>query len=173
MKKILLTVFIFLFTALNVHGSELKIAYVDLNRALNESEQGKKATTVLEEMVNSKKTVLVEKEKELKNRDDDLKKQSSVLSPEALKTKTDEFNRLYKDYQRMVKDFQEEIQKKEEELRTNILKDLKEIINKIGKDEDYSIIFEVGISNILYSQEKLDITDSVIKKYNETAKAKR
>jgi outer membrane protein len=173
MKKIIFfSVVLFLFT-FRAYGTEVKIGYMDLNKALNESDDGKKATKFLEELVNSKQTILQEKEKEIKKLNEELEKQSAVLTPESKKIKEEQLNKLYRDYQRTAKDFQEEIQKKEEELRMEILKELREIVNKIGKEEGYSIIFETGASGILYYQKEFDLTEKIIKKYNEAAKMKK
>lgn len=172
MKKIVFLIVTLLF-AFNAEGAELKFGYVDLNKALNESDNGKKATKFLEDMVNSKQSVLLKKEKEIKKLNEELEKQASVLIPESRKTKEEELSRLYKDYQRMAKDFNEEIQKKEEELRMEILNDLREIVNKIGKEEGYTVIFETGTSGILYYQKEFDLTEKIIKKYNEATKTKK
>ncbi len=71
----------------------------------------------------------------------------------------------------MAKDFQEELQKKEAGFIQEIQKDLVEVVNKIAKEEDYTIIFERRISGILYSRKEIDITEKVIKDYNEITKA--
>lgn len=56
MKKIfLMTVMLFCFVLNNAEGSELKIGYVDLNKALNESEKGKQAIKIMEDMIDKKK----------------------------------------------------------------------------------------------------------------------
>lgn len=173
MKKIIfpITILISLFT-FSAQGAELKIGYLDLNKVLNESDNGKKATKLLDDMVNSKQALISKKEEEINKLKEELEKQSSVLTPESMKDKQDHLNKLIKDAQRMVRDFQEEIQKKEIELRTEIIKELREIINKIGEEEDYAVIF-TGESGLLYYQKKIDITDKVIKGYNETTKAKK
>ena len=175
MKKIILVAVILFSWVLSAQGADLKIGYVDLNKALNESDSGKKAKKTLEDMVNSKKSILVEKEIELKKLQEELEKQSSVLTPEAKKSKEEQFNKLLRDYQKMVKDFGDELQKKEEELSVGIQKDLIEFVNKLGKDEGYTIIFglEKGARGIIYSPDELNLTDKVIKKYNEITNAKK
>jgi len=173
MKKVLLLVIVLSLLGFNAQGADLKIAYVDFNKALNESDNGKRATKILEEMIKNKKSILLEKEKELKKLEDELKKQSSVLTPESRKDKEDQLSKLFRDYKRMGKDFQEEIQKKEAELTQEIQNDLLKIVNKIGEEEGYTILFERGASGTLYSQNKLDITQKVIKKYNDITKSKK
>lgn len=174
MKKVFLLTFIILSSwAFSVQGADLKIGYMDLNKALFESNKGKKATKILDDMLNSKKAVVLKKEKEIKKLEQELEKQASILNPKSRKDKEDQLNKLYRDYQRMGKDFQGELQKKEAELTQEIQKDLIEVVNKIGEKEGYSIIFERRVSGMLYSQKKFDITEKVIKKYNEIAKAKK
>jgi len=158
---------------ISAQGADLKIGHINLNKALNDSGRGKKAAKILENMINYKKSILIEKEKEIKKLDEEMKRQSSILTPESKREKQDHFDKLYKDYQRKGKDFQEEIQKKEVELTQKIQKDLLEIVKKIGKEEGYTMIFESGAGSIIYAREEFDITEKVIKKYNETPDAKK
>jgi outer membrane protein len=172
MKKLYVLIFLlFAYVPADVYGAELKMAYVDFNRALNESERGKKATAMLEEMIQQKKTVLSEKENEIRKLDEDLKKQASVLSQEAREKKEDAIKKLIRESQRMTKDFQEDVRKKETDLTRDIQKELVEIVNTMAKEEGYTVIFERGVSGILYFQEKYDITDSLIKRYDKNVKS--
>lgn len=182
MKKIIFSTIVLLLFAVNTQGADSKIGYIDLTKALNESDNGKKAMEILENMVDSKQAVVLKKQGEINKLKEELEKQASVLTPASRKDKEDHINKLIRDVQRMINDFQEEIQKKEAELRREILKELEEIINKLGEEDGYSIIFEKGISifedekgtsNILYSPEKFDITEKVITRYNEITKAKK
>jgi Skp family chaperone for outer membrane proteins len=67
-KTTVLILFVLFTLSIPAYGADLKIAYLDFNRALNESEQGKKATAMLEEMIRDKKTAVIEKEEEIKKR---------------------------------------------------------------------------------------------------------
>jgi outer membrane protein len=173
MKKITFFIIVLSLFAFKTEGADLKIGYVDLNKALFESNKGKRATKILDDMLNSKKAVVLKKEKEIKKLEQELDIQDSILNPKSRKDKKDQLDKLYRDYRRMGKDFQGELQKKEAELTQEIQKDLIEVVNKIGEKEGYSIIFERRVSGMLYSQKKFDITEKVIKKYNEIANAKK
>jgi len=59
------------------------------------------------------------------------------------------------------------------ELTKQIQKDLLEIVKKVGKEEGYTMIFESGVGGIIYAREEFDITDKVIKKYNEIPDAQK
>lgn len=151
-----------------------KIGYVDLRAALNESDAGKKAKTELESAIKTKQIAIDEKSKTIEKLKSDLEKQASVLSSEARKAKEDEIERLMRDYQRLIQDSQAEMKKKEADLTSTILKELREIIGKIGREENYTMIMENFEGIILYSKKELDITDRVLQKHNELrAKAKK
>lgn len=144
-----------------------KIGYVDLRVALNESDTGKKAKIELESMIKTKQSAIDEKGKAIDKLKVELEKQASVLSAEAKKAKEDEIERLVREYQRLVQDSQNEIKKRETDVTGAILKEVREIIDKIGQEEGYSLILENVEGIILYSKKDLDITDRVIKNYND------
>ncbi len=173
MKRVLFAALLLtLFFAFNAGGADLKIGYVDFNKALNESDEGRKATARLEDVIEKKKSLLSEKDKEIKALDEELKKQSSVLSQDSRIEKEDRLKKLIREAQRMSEDFKEELKKKEADLTLEIQKDLMKVVDQIAKEDGYSVIFERGISGILYFEEKFDLTDRAIKKYNEN-KAKK
>lgn len=166
MKK---TVFFFIALCVlisHAYGAEQKFGYVDLNRALNESRQGKKAIETLEEDVKKKQMVIDEKGSEIKSLEEEISKQSSVLTPQSIKEKKDKYDELLRDYQRMVEDSQKDIQKRQSEMMKTILNDLRKLIRVIGEEEHYSAIFEMVESGVLYVRDELDITDMVIERFS-------
>lgn len=173
MNKIVLAALILLLGVFSAQAADLKIATLNYHKALNESEDGIKASKVLEDMIAAKKSVFLEGENKIKALKAELEKQASVLTPEKLKEKEDELGKLYKNYQRQGNDFQEELQKKESDLRSVIQKDILEIVKEYGEKEGYSYIFEEGTSGILYFDEKYDITSEVIKKLNKSSKSRK
>lgn len=151
----------------------LKVGIVDLLKALNESEAGKRAKADLESLIKSKQTSIEEKGKNIEKLRADFEKQAAIISPEAKKTKEEELERLIRDYQRIVADSQAEVKKKEGELTGEILKDLRETINKIAQEEGYTLILEHAEGLVLYANKSLDLTDKVIKRYNESKAGKK
>jgi len=137
-------------------------------KALNESDSGKKAKTDLEVLIKSKQSVLDEKGKEIEKLKADLEKQSSVLSAEAKKSKEDNLEKLLREYQRLVSDSQNEVKKKESELTGEILKEIRVIVDKMGEEGGYTMILENADGLVLYSKKEINLTDAVLKKYNES-----
>ncbi|MBI4689396.1 MAG: OmpH family outer membrane protein, partial [Nitrospirae bacterium] len=126
MRKIFwLVVVIVILTSTAAWAAEaVKIGFIDLQSALLESDAGKKAKADLAALEKSKKAVIDEKVKSIKNLEEEISKQSSVLSAEAKKVKEDELEREQRDFQRQVQDARAELQKKENELTEAILKDM-------------------------------------------------
>ena len=151
----------------NVKTENIKIGSVNLVKALNESDAGKKAKTDLEFMIKSKQSSLDEKGKNIEKTKNEIDKQSSVLSADARKSKEEELEKMIRDYQRLVSDSQNEIKKKESDLTGEIIKELRGIIEKIGSDEGYTLILEGGEGQILFAKKEIDITEKVLKKHNE------
>lgn len=174
MKKFLIVAITGLFILSSVMFSKafaaetLKVGIVDLFRALNESEAGKKATTELEALIKSKQAALEEKGKKIESMKADLEKQAAVLSAEAKKAKEEEIERLIRDYQRLMSDSQAEVKKREGELTEAILKELRQLINTIAQEQGYSLILERAEGLVLYVDKSINITDSLIKKYNDS-----
>jgi outer membrane protein len=147
-------------------SEQIKIGIIDIQKVLSESDAGKKAKTDLESLIKSKQLIIDEKGRTIEKLKSEMEKQASVLSAEARKNKEDELEKLIKEYQRLVQDSQAEVKKKEAELTDVILKEIHEIVNKIGEQEGFSIIVELGM--VLYSDKAMDITDAILKKYNES-----
>jgi outer membrane protein len=151
-----------------IGGTEVKIGVVDLMRALNESDSGKKAKADLEGLIKSKQVQLDTKGKEIEKLKGEVEKQSSVLSAEARKSREDELERMLRDYQRLVSDSQAEVKKKENEVTGGIIREIRAIVDKIGEEGGYTLVIENAEGIILYSKKDLDLTDSVIKRFNES-----
>ena len=157
---------IFIFPVSLFAADNVKFGSIDVQKILNESEAGKKAKLDLESLIKSKQSTIDEKGKAIEKLKADIEKQASVLSADARKSKEDELEKGIREYQRLVQDSQADIKKKEAELTDAILKDVREIIDKIGEAEGYTLIIEKGM--IVYSSKGIDITDSIIKKYDES-----
>ncbi len=170
-KALLLAVVFVLFAGSGLRA-EMKVGIVDLMKVLNESDSGKKAKSDLEALIKSKQSVLDEKGKEIEKLKADLEKQSSVLSADAKKSKEENLEKLMREYQRLVADSQNEVKKRERELTGDILKEIRVIVDKMGEESGYTIILENADGLGLYSKKDINLTDAVIKKYNESSKAK-
>jgi len=90
----------------------LKIACVDIQRAINECNAGKEAKMALSKEVEKIQNLIFAKQKELQDMKESLDKQVSLLNPDARAAKEKEFQARFRDYQRWGEDVQNEMNQK-------------------------------------------------------------
>lgn len=151
-----------------VAAEPLKVGFINVDRAANESEPGKKAVSELTAFIESKRGVIVEKAKSIEKLRAELEKQAAIISVEAKKSKAAEIERLERELQRMDADARLETEKKHRELTESIYKEVLEVVEKIGQEEKYTMILPA--QTVVFIDKTFDITDRVIKRYNETKK---
>lgn len=170
MKKILFLLLLTFLAAATVSAADAKIGYVDLQKALNNSEAGKVAKEKISVKVKEYETQIEQKQKDLKKLKDDLDKQGLILSEDKRAAKKRDFDQKLKDLERFTKDIQEELQQQDAEFTRQIITDLSKIINDLGAKEGYTAIFEKTESALLYADQKADLTDKAIKAYDASLK---
>lgn len=146
-------------------GSELKVGVVDLQKALNSSERGKKAKAELMAEFEKKTREIEAKKAGVEALRKELEKKASLLSPKAKKVKEEEYRAKLRDLKHSVDDAKAELTTKENELSSQILKELVKMIRKKGKSEGYALILEAN-GGVIYAAPSFDITSSVIKAYD-------
>ena len=147
-----------------VNAAEIKIGFCNMDTAANDSEEGKKAVSVLKDYMSSKQTAIQAKGREIDRMKSDLDKQGAAMSSDAKKSAVEELERSQREFQRMVSDAREEFERKKRELTESVYKEIIEVIDKFGHDEKYSVILPV--QSLLYADKALDITSIIIKEYN-------
>ena len=150
----------------SVLAAELKVAYVDIQRAVNESNAGKEAKKAITKEVEKFQHIAVDKQKELQTLKESLDKQALMLTPDARGNKEKEYQNKLREFQRWGEDTQNEVNQKRMEIERNISAALIKVIQKIGADEGYTVILEKNESIVLYATKSIDITDRVIKAYD-------
>jgi outer membrane protein len=156
-----------LLAAGSAHAQEtVKLAYVDMQKALNESKSGKKALGELQKLMEERKSGLQKQKEALEKRKDELDKQGLLLNEETRKTRENEIRSLERDYSRTLSDLKEEFGRRESEFTDGIRKDLLKVIEKIGKEGAYTLVLEKQYSAILYAPATIDLTEMLIKRYD-------
>ncbi len=148
------------------HAEELKIGTVNMQKALQSVDAGKKAKAQLEKEFNAKKKDLQNEEANLRKITEDFKKQQMVMNDDARAKKQGEIQERIMKYQEATQKSQMEIQQKEHELTEPILNKLRGVITELAKNKGYSIVLERNENMVLYSPEKDDLTEDVITAYN-------
>lgn len=146
-------------------GQELKVGFVSLQKAISESKSGQSARESFQTAIKEKQDALLKEKQAIENRRKELEKQA-VLMKESERAKVQrEFQLRVRDYERKTRDMREELALREQEVTNAILKDLQKVIAEVGKTGRFTIILEQG--QLLYTDKGIDITDEVIRLYNE------
>lgn len=148
-------------------GANVKIGYVDLQRALNDSDAGKAAKAELQNTMKGLQATIDQKVAQREKLKEELDKQALVLSPEARKEKQDQIDKLTKETQDLISSSNTEMQKKQRLKEIVILKKIKTVIDEIGSKENYLVILPADV--ILYSRNGIELTDEVISRVNQMA----
>jgi outer membrane protein len=150
----------------SVWAADLKIAYVDIQKAVNESNAGKDAKKLITKDVDKFQGQIADKQKVLQTMKESLEKQAPMLNPDARATREKEYQNKLREFQRWGEDAQNEINQKRMEMERNISIGLQKVIQKVGADEGYTLILEKNESIVLFVSKALDITDRVLKAYD-------
>ena len=170
MKKMILAGLVaFSLAVAPAFAADVKLGYIDMQRALNTSEAGKEAKEQLAARVKKYQDEINSKQDEIKKLKDDLEKQGMLLSESVRAAKEKVYQQKIKEFQRFTKDAQDELQGKDEEFTRKILESMEKVIQEYGRKNGYSFIF-VRNEGMLYVDEKADVTDEVLKIFNATRK---
>ncbi len=150
----------------SVWAADLKVAYVDIQKAINECNAGKEAKKVITKDVEKIQRLGADKQKELQAMKESLEKQIMMLTPEARANKEKEYQTKLRDFQRWADDTQNEMRQKQMEMERNISGGLMKVIQKLGADEGYTFILEKNETVVLYASKAMDLTDRVIKAFD-------
>ena len=108
----------------------------------------------------------LEERKTLQQLEEDFKKQSMMLSLDAHEDKKRELDRKKRYVKYLIDDFSQEMKETDRENTKKVLKELEKIIQKVGKDGGYTIIFERNTIGLIYAGDVTDITDRVVQLYD-------
>jgi outer membrane protein len=149
-----------------------RIATVDLQRALNESEAGKKAKERFKVEVDKLQSDLEKQRAEIEKMKEDVEKRALVLKEEERREIEREYQRRLRDFQRTYKDAQADLQARDNELTAEILTELAMVILEYGEKSDYTLILEASNTGaVLYNSRVLDITGEIIEAYDAKKKS--
>lgn len=152
--------------ALPASAEEGPIGVVDIDQALNSTEEGKAAREELsrkQREAQGKLEPMVERFKEMQ---EELKSKRFVLSEEALYQKQLDLVELKTEIDNRAKELEDKFKVDKERLEGPLRKKLIEIVEELGKEKGFSLILARGAGGMLYSREALDITDLVIERFN-------
>ena len=161
-KKLFLSIILLLFLP-NVLMADLP-KYLDFKYVLNESEAGKKAQTQLKKELENGVKDLSKQEKIIEEEEKKIIQQKKILSQEEYKKKVAVLRKKVSDLQKKRSKLLSTVAKKRSKARSELLKNLNPVLKEYMVEKNIRMVLDK--KGIILADEKLDITNDIIKKLN-------
>ncbi|RLB50236.1 MAG: OmpH family outer membrane protein [Deltaproteobacteria bacterium] len=146
--------------------AQVRVAVVDMQRALNETEDGRRAKAQLKRLFKRRQQALDKAQNELKKMKEDIEKQRDVLSQKALQSRLEQYQKVFVELQTTYVEYQRELAQKEAKLTKGILERMAGILQRMGQRDGYTLIVERNEGGVMWVPSNLDVTDELIQRYN-------
>jgi outer membrane protein len=147
----------------------IKIGVIDTERVLLASETGKKALADLKKLQEGK-------ENEVKARQQEIRDLQTKLQDGRMSLAADKISEMEKQLEdkvialrRLQDDATRELNKKRDEVLAQIDQKVMPVINQVGKELGYTLIFRKFESGLIYADEATDITNQIIQRIDGSA----
>ena len=149
-------------------AAQTKVAVIDVQRVVTESDPGKEVMQKLRQLSDAKAQEGQALQQQLATLQDQFNKQRFTVS----ETRQAEMSKEIEDKQIAIRRFQDDAQRELQDAQRRELGSLEElilpIINQVGQEQGLTLIFNKFQSGLVYADQTVDITDSVIQRFNTT-----
>jgi Skp family chaperone for outer membrane proteins len=146
-----------------------KIAFVNFQRVVSESTDGKASTTRVNALIAKKQTEGADKAKKLQADQQKLQTTGSVMSEAARTQLEKDVEREQVEGQRFQQDAQAEVQELLNELEAEFIKRVTPILAQVAADKGLQILFNAQQAGFAWIDPGLDLTSEIIKKLDGAA----
>ena len=150
----------------SVRAAELRVAVVDMQRALNECDAGKRAKDQVKAKFEKSQDDLKRQREDLDRRKEEYERKATVLKEEERRNMEKDLEARSLEFKRKFEDFQRDLKRTDAELTSGIVEQLYGIVSEIGAQQGYTMVLESSSGALLYNDKSIDITDAVIKAHN-------
>jgi len=167
MKKLLVSVAAFVLAVpMFAQSAQQRLAVIDVQKVLQNSSAGKQAYERLKKMQDERITRAQKMDEEVKTLETDLNNKKMSLSEEKVADITKQISDKKIAEQRYAQDADREVgEARDRELQALEAK-IKPVIDQLGKELGLAAIFNKFESGLVYASDAIDITDTVIKRFD-------
>ena len=151
-------------TSVLSNAGEVNIAVIDMQRIMSDSLSAKSVQEQVVKTRNKFQDEMTKKEADLAKNNQEISKQQSLLSQEAFEEKLRQFNDKVATVQHDFQTKKAAFDQATIDAAIVIEDAVNDIVAKLAKEKSYSLV--IPTSQILYSDNMLDITDYVLKSLN-------
>jgi outer membrane protein len=143
-----------------------RVAVIDVQRVLATSGAGKQAYEKLKKLQEDRITRAQKMDEEIKTLDNDLNTKKLSLSEDKLTEMAKQLSDKKIAMQRYAQDADREVGEARDRTLADLEQKIKPVIDAIGKEMGLAAIFNKFESGLVYASDAIDITDTVIKRFD-------
>jgi len=149
-------------------ASAVRVGIINIQRAIIECNEGKKAAEELTKRFTPKRAELERKQKEIEELQGQLEKGKNTLADDKRAELIRDIERKTKDFNRDNDDATADFQQAESQLINTIGQKVMRVVDEYSRRNGYDVILDVSNpqSNVLWATNRLDVTDEIIGAYN-------
>ncbi|MFC1798931.1 OmpH family outer membrane protein [Thermodesulfobacteriota bacterium] len=144
-----------------------KIGVVDFQKIMETSSAGKASQAAINKQGKKMETDLKQQQAELQGLKQKLDREAMVMSKEMRDEKEREFRIRINDFKSLEKKYKQQLAVLNKTLVKRMQDDIFQLVQELGRNEGYLMIVEKLEGGVIYLPETINITDKVIKLYNE------
>jgi outer membrane protein len=149
-----------------------RIGFVEIQRVLARSAAGVAAREQLEREKTTMQREMEGRRAEMEKLREEIEKKGALMTVDTRREKEETLDRKRRDLARLADDLQREYAKKEQALAQRVLVEVLGVAEKLGKERGYYLILEKRNAGVVFSQPEADLTDEIIRAYDQQAGAK-
>jgi len=146
-----------------------RVAVIDVNKVLMSSTAGKASYEKLKKLQEDRIARAKKMDEEAAALDKEINEKKLTLSEEKLADLTKQLSDKKIAMQRFAQDADREVGEARDKELQGLEAKIKPVIDAVGKEMGLAVIFNKFESGLVYASDAIDITDTVVKKFNETA----
>jgi outer membrane protein len=141
-----------------------RVAVIDTQRAVMQTEDGLRAQATLKKMFDSRQQELNKKQQDLAKQKEDIEKQAKSGSRDAVQKRAEEWQKAYMELQAVFVDYNKELEKKQKELTEPIFEKIMGLVKRLAAQDGFDVVLDKATT--AYVKTELDLTDRAIQMYN-------
>jgi outer membrane protein len=159
-----------LLAAASAGSAQTKIAIINLQRAVLESAEIKKASAELEAKYRPRQQAIEKLQKDIQALQQNLQSNAGKLTPQAEADITAQGQRKQREVTRLTEDLQADVERERNDILSRSSQRMQEVVKKLAEEKGIDIVTD--ISNTVYFKPALEITTESIAAYDKAYPAK-
>lgn len=151
-------------------AGEVRVAVVDMDRVMAESEMGRAEQANIDRLKNDKAALISTKQKELDALEEQIRNASLSWSDERREEQVRQYEAKRIELRRLNEDATRDVQAEFNRALAKLQKAALEVTGAIGREKGYTLVFEKNTPPVLFASDAIEISGEVIQRLNARAR---